>query len=188
MQSLRIVIPIFLFVLLSCNDVKQNQIVKQNPANTKIDTILKKPHFHLPLDTTKFNICGTGMAYKIEEEKERNRDVSFASFWQPFLNDLVHKNYKGLSKKTKFPLKTKDTREYESVDEYKEGDFKKVFSSFLNQEMTLYGETRQERMKFYDAQPEIPYVSNSDSLIRVEDMVFEKIGTNWFLTTIYNKR
>lgn len=113
----------------------------------------------------------------------QSNDTSFVRFWDTFHKDIIAKDYVALSKKTKFPLKAKGELDYDSIDKYSVKDFERVFSKFLSDEIATYRKVRYEWLKSYKLSSE--KIKRND-LVRIENMVFEKIKGQWWLTLIYD--
>ena len=109
-------------------------------------------------------------------------DTSFVTFWSTFHKDLIAKNYKSLSSKTQFPLKAKGQLDYDTVDKYAIRDFEKVFSSFLSAQVHTNGSTRHDKFKTY----KLEAGDKTNTSVRIDNMVFEKIKGKWWLTLIYD--
>ncbi len=169
-------IILFSIALFSC------QLDQKNKTIIKNDSIVFKQSIP-QIDTPNPTICGTAMGNIISERMEMNRDKTFPSFWLSFYQNIVDKNYSALIKKTIFPLKAKGELDYDSIDQYEKKDFKKIFSEFLTVEVLKSRQVRYDRIIEFKA---APYVAKTDSTIRIEDMVFQKIDNNWFLTLIYD--
>ena len=116
-------------------------------------------------------------------------DTSFVSFWALIQKDIIAKDYKVLSTKTKYPLKAKGKLDFDTTDEYALKDFEKVFSKFLaddifilNAEKNINKIMRYNFLKTYT----LKAGDNKSKYVRIDDMVFNKINNKWWLTLIYD--
>lgn len=109
-------------------------------------------------------------------------DKEFEVFWTEFREDVLSENWRSLSEKVIFPLKTRATFDSDPVIDVDAEQFQRVFSAFLAGEDPAYLGPKPAAL-IRELEHSNPRIKNNR--VRIGDMQFTRRDDGWKLYWIF---